>query len=94
MRADSMTDDAIRDLITTGSTDIPVERIFELFPSTVVMEGTPYPLERWNDQVVKKICEQEIFPQMADKLTYKGVRLVGSRLLSASDLAAFTDPPR
>ncbi len=93
LRADSMTDDAIRDLVTTGATPIDVEKIFELFPSTVVMAGKPYPLERWNDEIVKRICEQEIFPQMADKLTYKGVRLVGSKLLDASDLAGFTDPP-
>ncbi|MEN3362025.1 MAG: hypothetical protein V7637_6007 [Mycobacteriales bacterium] len=92
LRADSMTDDAIRDLVTTGATSIGVEKIFGLFPSTVVVAGKPYPLERWNDEVMKQICIEEIFPEMAGKLTYKGARLFGKDLLDDADLAGFSGP--
>jgi hypothetical protein len=81
LRADALTDQAIHEIMTFGSTSVTVEQIFDLFPSTVLWQGTAYPLEQWNDQVLKDICRSDVFPQMVGKLTYKGVRLVGSELL-------------
>jgi hypothetical protein len=82
LRADAMADQAIQDLITTGTTAVAIEDIFSLFPSTVFHEGNPYPLEKWNDDVVKAYCEKWIFPEMVRKLDYKVVRLVGPKLLT------------
>jgi hypothetical protein len=84
LRADALTDQAIHEILTFGSTSVTPEQIFDLFPSTVLYEATAYPLQQWNDQVLKKICRAQVFPEMAGKLTYKGVRLVGSELLDGA----------
>jgi hypothetical protein len=83
LRADSLADQAVHDLITTGTTAIGVDDIFRLFPSTVVVEGKPYPLQDWNDEIMRQICETEIFPKMADNWSYKGVRAFGRKLVDA-----------
>jgi len=85
LKADSLADKAIHDIITTGSTGISVEEIFNLFPSSVRVQGQPdpYALEHWNDEILKKICEAQIFPKMVDELNYKAVRAVGPTLVNA-----------
>jgi hypothetical protein len=97
LKADNMADQAIHEYLTTGSSSVEVKTIFDLFPSqvwaefdskgpgdkeTIVRSGF-YPLEQWNDEVVKKVCETEIFPKMAPKWTYKIARIAGKKLVAA-----------
>jgi hypothetical protein len=79
--ANTMADQAISDLLATGTTDIEVDKIFRLFPSKVVINGDPVGLEEWNDNVVLDYCWKHIFPEMAKKMNYKIVRLAGKKLL-------------
>ena len=97
LKADNMADQAIHELLTTGTTSVKVEDIFDLFPSKVwvkvdildkdgkIVDVTTdfYPLEKWNDDVVKQTCQKEIFPVMAGKWAYKVARAAGPRLIDA-----------
>jgi hypothetical protein len=96
LQADNMADQAIHEYLTTGTSTIEVKEIFKLFPSEVwaefdreegdreiVVKSGFYPLEQWNDEVVKKVCETEIFPKMAPKWSYKIARIAGKKLVDA-----------
>jgi len=74
LKANAMADQAIQDILSGGETTAQVEDIFKLFPSTVTVEGKTYGLEAWNDEIVKAVCWQEIFPKMASKWQYAIVR--------------------
>jgi hypothetical protein len=81
LRADQWADQAIHEIITTGTTSISVEQVFALFPSTVVAGGAAYPLEQWNDQVLHKLCDEKIFPATVDNAGYAVVRAQAPRLI-------------
>jgi hypothetical protein len=53
---------AIDELMNTGKTAITTEYIFGLVPTSVVVDGNPVPLEQWQDNVLRKLCFDKIFP--------------------------------
>ena len=81
LRANALADDAVSDLLARGETSIPVESIFELFPSQVVLGGDAYPLEKWHDKIVKAYAREKIFPKMLSRFDYKMVRDWGPKLV-------------
>jgi hypothetical protein len=81
LRADALADQAIEETLATGDSQIKTEDIFALFPSAVWVDGKRFPLEDWNDEVVKRICEARIFPEMVKKWAYKGVRAMQPELI-------------
>jgi hypothetical protein len=86
LEADSLADQAITDILTTGDTHIDQDKIFKYFPVKVVLDPKDpdgVPLEKWNDTLLKQICYQRIFPQMASKFDYKLVRIFGAKMVDA-----------
>jgi len=81
LEANTMADQAISETIASGSTSIEPKQIFDLFPSAVVIDGKPVPLERWNDEFVRAYAREHIFPDMASRIDYKVVRMFGKRLV-------------
>jgi hypothetical protein len=81
LRANSLADDAVSDLLAKGETSITTDQIFELFPSQVVLDGDAVPLERWHDAYVKAYAREKVFPGMVSKLDYKVVRALGPKLV-------------
>lgn len=100
LKADNLADQAIHEFLTTGTSSVEVKTIFDLFPSQVWAEFDStgpggqettvktgfLSLEKWNDDVVRKVCETEIFPKMAESFSYKVVRapgIGGAKLIDA-----------
>jgi hypothetical protein len=53
---------AIDELMNTGTTAITTEYIFGLVPTSVEVAGVAMPLEQWQDNVLRKLCFETIFP--------------------------------
>jgi hypothetical protein len=81
LEANTLADQAISDLLSSGTTKVEVEDIFKRVPSKVVIEGDAIGLEKWNDTVVKQYCLKHIFPAMASSTKYRVVRAAGSKLV-------------
>ncbi len=87
---------AIDDLLTKGSTDLSVDAIWRLVPTSVFaapwqdwrsgsmfgtrITGRWYGLEEWHDEVLHDICIHEIFPDAVDSVSSKAVRLLSPEL--------------
>ncbi len=74
LEANTLADQAISDILSSGATTVAVEDIFKRFPSKVVIDGNEVGLEAWNDTFVKDYCLKHIFPGMASNVKYKVVR--------------------
>jgi hypothetical protein len=81
LEANTLADQAISDLLSSGTTKVEVEDIFKRVPSKVVIEGDAIGLEKWNDTIVKQYCLKHIFPAMASSGKYKVVRAAGPKLV-------------
>jgi hypothetical protein len=67
--ASRMSRTAIESLLDTGETDITPEDIFELVPTSVVVEDgrggfRSVGLEDWQDEVLHDLCRTTIFPEL------------------------------
>lgn len=63
-QAAAMSRQSIEELMDTGTTAITVESIFALVSTQVVVDGqsTPMPLSSWQDDVLRQLCFDTIFP--------------------------------
>ena len=86
LEANTLADQAISDLLATGTTSVEVEEIFKRVPSKVVIEGDAIGLDKWNDTIVKQYCLKHIFPEMASSTKYKVVRAAGPKLVDDGKL--------
>lgn len=63
---------AILEILQDGSTDVMTEAIFAKLPRKVVVEDAgggeagAVPLEQWQDEVLRQLCFDEIFPEYED----------------------------
>ena len=81
IQANTLADQAISEILATGTSSVSVEDIFKLFPSKVVLQKQTIGLEQWNDTFVRAYCFEHIFPDMQASMKYTVVRAVGSKLL-------------
>jgi hypothetical protein len=59
---------AIRELLSSGTTDVTPERILALVPQWVVpKDEEPISLKDWNEQTLRTLCFKKIFPEIVDK---------------------------
>ncbi len=66
--ANQLSDRAIIELLTTGTTSVTVEEIFAYFPNQVEVQGRFVPLEQWNVTELRRLCFEVIFPSMESYL--------------------------
>lgn len=71
---------AIADLIDQGASPVTQEGIFELVPTVVVVGGQRYPLQDWNDQVLRELCWSTVFPAVLRDPANDAVRLLSPEL--------------
>ena len=88
--AAQMSQQAIDDLMSTGGTDKTVDRIASLWPTKVWIEESTgrvcrparaVPLQEWHEDVLHRICREEIFPDVVDSLNSKVARTASPRLV-------------
>ena len=90
---------AIDELLETGTTGITVEQILELVPSVILWRTAgggwkDMPLEQWQDDVLHDICIEEIFPDLVDTLsTSTIVRAFSSELVEGGHSQDSSGPP-
>ncbi len=78
--AAKMSRTAIENLCQTGTTDIELEDIWQLIPTSVwtpTSDGgwEKRSLEDWQDEVLHQVCVEEIFPGLVSSITSKAGRL-------------------
>ena len=75
---------AIDDTLRTGTTAITVEQIWSIFPNSVgaTKNGASafYPLEQFQDEILRAICIRDIFPDVVDSFSSKVVRAMRTGL--------------
>ena len=69
--ASALSRKAIEELLDKGETEITVEQIFELVPTSVVADDGKggfrvVGLENWQDEVLHELCYSTIFPELLD----------------------------
>lgn len=60
---------AVDELARYGRTDISVEKIFQLVPQAVLVEGKAVPLAEWQQSVLRDLCWNTIFPGLISTLS-------------------------
>ncbi len=87
---------AIEELTKMGETDKTVGRIAELWPTKVWVggeDGQALPLSDWHDEVLRGLCEKEIFPGVVDSFNSKVARAGQSELVAGGVGEPESRPP-
>ncbi len=89
---------ALLDLMRAGRTDNTVDRIASLWPTKVWVEettgrvcrpGRAVPLQDWHEDVLHRLCREEIFPDVVDSFNSKVARAASPQLVEGG----FRDAP-
>jgi hypothetical protein len=88
--AAQLSQQAIYNLMTAGRTDASVDRIASLWPTKVWVEETTgrvcrpahaVPLQDWHEDILHRLCREDIFPDVVDSLNSKVARTASPALV-------------